>query len=471
MSTSDVPERFMNASALRRKRASVSLADAGFARAAHRGRRYLERFGERRAAGVLVSPLQGSPCMKRILILGAGTAGTAMANRLVRRLGADWTITLIDQDDVHVYQPGLLFLPFGMYRDDELLKPRTRTIDPRVELRLTGVERVEAAAKQVILTGGAALGYDALILATGSRIQPEAVPGLTEAGWRTSAHDFYSLEGARALRGALDSFRAGRLVLNVAEMPIKCPVAPLEFLFLADAYFTKRGCRDQIEIVYATPLEGAFTKPVASRVLGEMLERRGIEVIGDFVTSGVDGAARRLTSYDGRVVDYDLLVSIPPHRGAEVITRSGLGDGSGWIPTDRGTLEVLHHEGVYAIGDATDLPTSKAGAVAHFEADVLTENLLAHIEGRPATAQFDGHANCFIETGFTKAMLIDFNYATEPLPGKFPLPGLGPFSLLEETVVNHLGKLAFKWIYWNVLLAGQELPLDHRMLLAGKRAS
>lgn len=413
--------------------------------------------------------------MKRIAILGAGTAGTAMANRLVHRLPPDWTVTLLDQDDVHLYQPGLLFLPFGKYREDELVRPRTRTIDPRVDLRLTGIDRLDLKSsphqRRVRLNSGEEIAYDLLLLATGSQINPGMMQGLTEEGWRDTAHDFYTLEGARALRSALDRFTGGKLVLNVAEMPIKCPVAPLEFLFLADAYFTERGLRDKVEIVYATPLEGAFTKPVASRVLGDMLERRGIKVVGDFSVASVDGRKRKLVGYDGREVDYDLLVTIPPHTGADVIKRSGIGDGSGWIPTDRATLEVTGQDNAYALGDATDVPASKAGAVAHFQADVLTENLVARIEGRPAIERFDGHANCFIETGHGKAMLIDFNYTTEPLPGKFPLPALGPFSLLQESTVNHLGKLAFKWIYWNVLLAGKELPLDHRMLMAGKRAS
>ena len=338
-------------------------------------------------------------------------------------------------------------------------------------LRLTGIDRVAVDEKRVVLVGGETIAYDFLLLATGSRILPESTPGLTGEGWYRTAFDFYTLDGARALRGALDGFRGGRLVLNVAEMPIKCPVAPLEFLFLADAYFTRRGIRDKVELVYATPLEGAFTKPVASRLLGDILARRGIRVLGDFSASEVDGTGRRLTAYDGRTIDYDLLVSIPTHGGAEVIARSGLGDASGWIPTDRHTLAVPRAPGAFALGDATDLPSSKAGAVAHFQSEVVTENLLAAIDDRPLTGSFDGHANCFIETGFGKAMLIDFNYDTEPLPGKYPLPGLGPFSLLEETATNHWGKLAFKWIYWNVLLAGKELPLDHRMLMAGKRAA
>ncbi len=409
--------------------------------------------------------------MKRIVILGAGTAGTMMANRLARHLPDGWQVVLLDRDDAHIYQPGLLFLPFGAYREQELVRPRTQLVDRRVELRLAELERVEPERKRVVLRGGEAIAYDFLVLATGSHIRPEATPGLAGAGWRDSAHDFYPLEGARALRRKLDGFHAGRIVVNVAELPIKCPVAPLEFLFLADAYFTQRGDRDRVELVLATPNEGAFTKPVASKLLGGMFAQRRIDVVGDFAASEVDGARRRLKSYDGRELDYDLLVSIPSHGGAELIKRSGIGDANGWIPTDRETLAVRDVPGGFALGDATDLPSSKAGAVAHFQGDVLTPNLLAAIDERPLVAKFDGHANCFIETGYGKAMLIDFNYDTEPLPGKFPLPGVGPFTLLGESAINHWGKLAFKWLYWNVIVAGKELPLDAQMSLAGKRAA
>jgi sulfide:quinone oxidoreductase len=407
--------------------------------------------------------------MKRIVILGAGTGGTMMANRLVRLLSDDgWRVTVVDRDDVHVYQPGLLFLPFGGYRREELLKRRKGLLDPRIELRLAEIDRLAPDESTITLKGGEKLAYDVLIVATGSRILPEQTPGLTGAGWKDTAFDFYTLEGALALRDKLSSFEGGRLVVNVVEMPIKCPVAPLEFLFLAEAFFTERGMRDKVEIAYATPLEGAFTKPRAAAAFGDMLGKRGIQVLGDFATSEVDGEKRVLRSYDGRETGYDLLVSVPAHGGAEVITRSGIGDASGWLPTDKHTLQNPRFPNVFALGDATDLPSSKAGAVAHFQSEVLVENITRFIAQRPLLPGFDGHANCFIETGYGKAMLIDFNYETEPLPGRYPLPGVGPFTLLEESATNHWGKLAFKWVYWNVLLAGKELPLDHRMNLAGK---
>jgi sulfide:quinone oxidoreductase len=364
--------------------------------------------------------------MQRILILGAGTAGTMMANRLVKVLPASWRVTVLDRDDEHVYQPGLLFLPFGMYRDDELTRPRHRTVDPRVELRLAEIDRIDPAARTVSLLGGERIAYDWLIVATGSRILPESTPGLTGVGWRDTAFDFYTLDGARALREKLDRFTGGRLVVNVVEMPIKCPVAPLEFLFLAEAFFTERGMRDKVEIVYATPLEGAFTKPVASAHLGGMLARARHRVVGDFAIAEVDGAAASLKAYDGREEPYDLLVTIPIHGGAEVITDSKLGDGGGWMPTDKHTLAARGLDRVFAIGDATDLPSSKAGAVAHFQSDVPGRERAARVAARPLVPEFDGHANCFIETGHGKAMLIDFNYTTEPLPGRSRCPASGP---------------------------------------------
>ncbi len=408
--------------------------------------------------------------MKTVAILGAGTAGTMMANKLARGLGDGWRVVIADRDGDHVYQPGLLFVPFGGYRPDEIVRPRRDFLPSGVELLLGEVDRIDAAERRVHVRGFDPLDYDVLIIATGSRILPEATEGLTGPGWQRDAFDFYSLEGASALARRLERWEGGRLILDIVDMPIKCPVAPLEFAFLADAYFTERGMRDKVEMVYATPLDGAFTKPVASRVLGDMLGDRGIEVLPNFAAAKVDGARRILESYDGRETDYDLLVTIPLHGGADVVRRSELGDGDGWIPTDKHTLQSKAFPNIFAIGDATDLPASKAGAVAHFEADVLIENVVRYIDDLPLRPEFDGHANCFIETGHGKAMLIDFNYETEPLPGYFPLPGIGPFALLQESRINHWGKLGFRWAYWNLLLRGEELPIDHRMVLAGKRS-
>ena len=406
--------------------------------------------------------------MKHLRILGGGTAGTMMANKMRHLLDPGWEITVIDRDEVHIYQPGLLFLPFGMYHAHDLVRPRRRLIDPEVKLVVGEVDRVDPAAKVVAMEGGLRLPYDLLIIATGCRIRPEETEGMTGNGWYEDAFDFYTLEGSMALARRLESFDGGRLVIDTVDMPIKCPVAPLEFAFLADAWLTGRGIRDKTELVYATPLDGAFTKPKASAALGGMLEERGIQTVTSFNARSVDGERRVLTGWDGRELDYDLLVTIPLHGGAEAITRSELGDPLGFVPTHKHTLRSIHHPEIFVLGDATDLPTSKAGAVAHFQGDVLAPNIVRVLAGQEPLAEFDGHANCFIETGYGKAMLIDFNYETEPLPGRFPLPGVGPFSLLEESHVNHWGKLSFRWVYWNMLLAGKEVAFDHRMLMTGK---
>ncbi len=409
--------------------------------------------------------------MKHLVILGAGTGGTMMAHKLVRALDPSaWRVTLVDRDDRHLYQPGLLFLPFDSYEERDIVRRRSDLVPREARFVISEVDQVDPQARVVALTNGQRLPYDVLIVATGVRIAPEETPGMLGEGWHRDVYDFYSLEGARALRDRLAAWEGGRLVLNVVDMPIKCPVAPLEFVFLADDFLRKRGVRKKTEILYVTPLDGAFTKPRASAALGDLLQRKGIGIEAEFAAERVEPERKVLRAYDGREVDYDLLVTIPLHRGMAAIDRSGLGDAAGFVPTDKHTLQSKAFENIFVIGDATDLPVSKAGSVAHFQGDVLIQNVLRYIDGRELLADFDGHANCFIETGQGKAILIDFNYETEPLPGRFPLPVLGPFTLLGESHVNHWGKLGFRWMYWNLLLRGEELPIDHRMAMAGKRS-
>lgn len=414
--------------------------------------------------------------MIRFVILGAGTAGTTIANRLARRyrreLSAGRTlITVVDQDDVHLYQPGLLFLPFGIYSPDQVRKRRGEQLRPDVRYLQRPIDRVDATRDVVFLADGTPIPYDVLIVATGTRVLPEETEGMTGPGWMESVFDFYTLEGATALRDKLATWAGGRLVINVVDMPIKCPVAPLEFAFLADWFFSSRGMRDKVDITYVTPLDGAFTKPVCNRELAHLFEGKGIHLQPEFNTGQVDGATGRLIAYDDRVVPFDLLVTVPLHGGAEYVTRSpGLGDDLGFVLTDPHTLQAVVKPNVFALGDATNLPSSKAGSVAHFQAEVLEENIARFLEGRPLEPGFDGHSNCFIETGHHKALLIDFNYEVEPLPGTFPLPVVGPLRLLRESRLNHWGKLAFRWAYWNLLLPGRDIPLvTPKMSLRGKR--
>jgi sulfide:quinone oxidoreductase len=410
--------------------------------------------------------------MRRLVVLGAGTAGTMVSNKLRSRLPADeWSITVVDRDGEHVYQPGLLLMPFGVYRPDELVRPRRRYLPDGVDLVLGEIAQVDAEARTVALVGGGTLEYDYLIIATGTSPRPDQTPGMAEGIAAGNVHEFFTLPGATRLRQALEAFDSGRLVVHVTEMPIKCPVAPLEFTFLADAYFAERGRRDRVEITYVTPLEGAFTKPIASSHLGGMLDERKVHLEPDFVVDRIDPDARKLVSMDEREVDYDLLVTIPLNMGADFLARSGLGDDLNYVPVDKHTLLSKAHDSIFVLGDATDIPASKAGSVAHFEVELFVDNFLAHLDGKPMTRSFDGHANCFIESGHGKALLIDFNYDTEPLPGKYPLPVVGPFTLLAESRINHLGKLGFRWVYWNLLLRGRPVPVPALMSLAGKDAA
>ncbi len=409
--------------------------------------------------------------MKNLLILGAGTAGTMVANRLHRALNSDWRITIVDQHETHYYQPGFLFIPFGMYSKNDVVKPRRDFIPAGVELILSPVEVIEPEHNRVRLAkDGRLLNYDYLVIATGAQIRPDQTPGLEEHEWRRSIHDFYTLEGAVALAKTLRTWQGGRMVVNVVDNPIKCPVAPLEFLMLADWYFHEQGIRERVEIIYATPLPGAFTKPVAAKHLGDILEKKGIRVVTEFQIERVDPDARRIIAYDEQDIEYDLLVSVPLNMGDEAIARSGLGDELNFVPVDKHTFLSPKYDNIFALGDAAALPTSKAGSVAHFASEAFTDNFLRYIDGLELLPTFDGHANCFIESGFGKGLLIDFNYEVEPLPGRYPLPGVGPFSLLQESEMNHWGKMMFRWMYWNLLLKGQELPLPVRMTMAGKWA-
>ncbi|WP_183100882.1 type III sulfide quinone reductase, selenoprotein subtype [Nocardioides pelophilus] len=407
--------------------------------------------------------------MRRLVVLGAGTAGTMIVNKLRRKLPADeWEITVVDRDDVHPYQPGFLFMPFGTYDDSQLSRPRRDFVPDGVEFVIAEVDRVDAEARTVLLEDGRTLDYDYLVIASGTSPRPDQTPGMLDAEWRRSIFDFYTRDGAQALAEALKEFDHGRLVVHITEMPIKCPVAPLEFTFLAEAWLREHHLRDRVELVYVTPLPGAFTKPVASDRLGAMLEDRKVVVESDFLVEHIDNERKCLVSYDEREVPFDLLVTVPLNMGADFVARSGLGDELNYVPVDKRTLLSTQSDRIFAVGDANDIPASKAGSVAHFAVEVFVDNFLRHIDGQAMVRSFDGHANCFVESGDKKALLIDFNYDTEPLTGTYPLPYVGPLGLLKETRANHLGKLAFRWIYWNVLLPGRPIPLPNHMSMVGK---
>ena len=407
--------------------------------------------------------------MKNLLILGAGTGGTMMANHLRSKLSKkEWNITIVDQFKTHYYQPGFLFLPFDTYTEDQVKKVGEKFIPKGVNYIQKKIEKISADENKVELEDET-LNYDILIIATGSKIAPEETEGLIGPLWKKDIFDFYTFEGSLALRNKLREWEGGKLVVHITEMPIKCPVAPLEFAFLADSYFREKGMRDKVEITYVTPLTGAFTKPTCSTALSYLLEEKGIHMEADFSIMEVDNEKKAMIDYEDREIPFDLLVTVPTNMGDEVIEKSGLGDDLNFVPTDHNTLQSLAHENVFVIGDATNVPASKAGSVAHFQAETLTDNILLYIDGYQLKKEFDGHANCFIETGNKKALLIDFNYKTEPVHGNFPFAKIGPLKLLKESIFNHWGKLAFRWIYWNMLLKGIAIPFVSRnMSFKGK---
>ena len=406
-----------------------------------------------------------------VLVLGDGTGGLVVANllaRQVRRLGPPMRIRLIGNAPMHTYQPGLLFMPFRKPGYQTLADIQRRTADfvgPGVDYVCQRITAIDTGARTVT-TEQDSFRYDWLVLALGCRTVLEAIDGLPER-WGTRAHGFYTPDSALRLAQALEAFDGGDFVVDIAEMPIKCPVAPLEFAFLADEYLTRRGVRSRTQLTLVTPLSGAFTKPICNEMLSDMLISKGVKVVSNAPLATVSDA--EISCPDGNTVPFDLLVTIPPHEGSELIDDANLGDGLGFGLTDKQTLKSRKAERVFLLGDNTNVPTSKAGSVAHFQAEVVVHNLLREVAGKEAQPLADGHANCFIETGFGKAILIDFNYDIQPVPGTFPLPLIGPMSLLKETRINHLGKLAFKPIYWNLLLPGRHIPLvGSRMSTSGK---
>ncbi len=406
----------------------------------------------------------------KILILGAGTAGTIMANRLAKQRRRDWDIQIIDEQATHYYQPGFLFLPFGRITESAITRQRAGFISKKVAYTQKPIDKIVADQNKVLLTDGSELPYDVLIVATGAQIAPEETPGLLGDLWHKQIFDFYTFEGAKALRDYLKDWQGGRLVVHITEMPIKCPVAPLEFSFLADDFFKQKKLRDKVDITFVTPLTGAFTKPVASAKLGHLLEERNITVVPEFSVEHIDNAQKKLVSYDGQEVPFDLLVTVPTNKGSAAVQRSGLGDELNFIPTDHHTLQSKAYQNIFVVGDATNVPASKAGSTAHFETEILAENIARFVDGQELKPAFDGHANCFVESGNGKALLIDFGYEVEPVEGTFPFAGIGPLQLLKESRLNHLGKKLFRLIYWYILLPARPLPfITAKLQLSGKK--
>jgi len=405
--------------------------------------------------------------MRKILILGSGAGGTMVANMLRRQLDeTEWEITIIDRDEKHHYQSGYLFIPFGVYSKADVLKPKKEFIPRGIEFIVDEVVTIEKDQRYVTTKLGK-YDYDWLVIATGCRIAPEEIDGMMD-GWNKDIFDFYTLEGAMNLFKKLKYFSSGKVVLNIAEIPYKCPIAPLEFVFMADWFFTANGVRDKVDIEFVTPLDNVFTKPVAAGILSQFAGKKNIKVTPHFDLAQVNNNEKSIESHKGDKVNYDLLVSIPPNMGDQALIDSGVSDPVGYVPTDNYSLKAENADRIFVIGDTTNVPTSKAGSVAHYMSFTVVENLLREIDDQEVLSSFDGHATCFLASGFEKAILLDFNYKVEPLPGKFPFPGFGPFSLLQETLSNHWGKMMFQWVYWNLLMKGLDLPLEPQMNIAGK---
>jgi sulfide:quinone oxidoreductase len=372
-----------------------------------------------------------------VVVLGGGVGGTLAANLLSKELKKDAHITVVDPTGMHVYQPGFLYLALGQARGQWLARDERTLLRRDVELAVEAAQKVDLSAGAVALEHGSSLPFDYLVVATGSRLVRDSVPGLMEG-----SYDFYSMEGALRLREALRAFRGGRIKVGVAGIPYKCPPAPVEFVFMVDQYLRRRGIRQRSEITLLSPLNRAFTIESASKVVQPIMERRGIQLETFFNVEAVDPEARTVTSLEGDKADYDLLVLVPPHRGQRVVEASGLGDAGGWIPTDRMTLQANDQDNVFAIGDATNLPISKSGSTAHFEAPVVASRIASLVHGTAPRANYGGRVMCFLETGDGKATALRFDYEHPPTP---PQPNR----------MWHSAKWLFNRMYWVTVPQGR----------------
>jgi sulfide:quinone oxidoreductase len=384
--------------------------------------------------------------MQRILILGGGVGGTLTANLLVKKLRSridrgEVELTVVDQTGNHVYQPGFMYIAMGGERAKNLVRPERSLLDRRVQLVVGEIASVDPNARTVTLTDGLELLYDQLVLATGSRIVPEAIDHFAE-----EAHHFYTAEAAAKLRSALDAFTGGRIVIGIAGMPYKCPPAPLEVAFLVEAELRERGLRQRSELHFCSPIGRAFTIESVSEMATPILEEKGIELHTFFNVEQIDPERKVVLSLEGEELPYDLLILVPPHKGQQFLMDSGLAPApGGWLPTDRNTLQVGDHADIHALGDATDLPLSKAGSTAHFEAPVVAERIAAAVEGREPAGKhvdYEGKVMCFFEIGDGKGTLLQFDYAHPPKPPK-------------PNRIWHLGKIVFNKTYWHTVPKGR----------------
>ncbi len=372
-----------------------------------------------------------------VLVIGGGVGGTIVANLVAKEVGDSARITLVDTTGVHIYQPGFLYVAVGHEKPAALKRPEADLLRSNVKLIIDRVTLIDPAIGKVVLGSGGTLRYDELLIATGSRTVMEEVAG------GAGAHDFYTMDGATRLSKALKEFEGGTIVIGVAGIPYKCPPAPVEFVFLLDDYLRSRGIREKCEIKLLSPLNRAFTIEATSKLVQPILAERGIELTGFFNVESVDPINKTVTSLEGDTVSYDLLVLVPPHRGQKVIEDSHLGDERGWLPVDKNTLKLNGHEHIWVVGDATNIPISKSGSVAHYEASVAADAIIAEVKGEaPSTHVYDGKVMCFLETGKGEATTIRFDYDHPPVS---PTPARR----------WHWAKTLFNKAYWHTVPQGR----------------
>ncbi len=375
--------------------------------------------------------------MKRIVVLGGGIGGTTVANRIQRLLAREIEqgqvqLEVVDRDGIHAYQPGYLMVVFDKMRAEETRQDEARLLHRSIRLVKAEVEKIDPAGKKLRLKGGQEVPYDLLVISTGSVLHPELSPGFAEG-----SHSFYDLDNALRLRDALRQFSGGKIVVTVAGMPYKCPVAPLEVTFMLDDYLRARGLREKSEIHYTYPIPRVFGIETVAPVMQRLMTERGIQTHTPFNVQKIDAAAKKLQGVEGDTLDYDLLVGIPPHRGADLLGASGLGDKGNWVPTDKFTLKAEGQSGIYVLGDATNIAISKAGSTADYEAETVAQAIAAEVRGVPPSARYEGRVYCWIMTGLAQATYIKFDYLHPPHP---PAPSFA----------HYWNKMVYNRVYWDM---------------------
>jgi sulfide:quinone oxidoreductase len=361
-----------------------------------------------------------------LLILGAGACGSIVANKVTRELRREiaedkYSVTILDKNEMGLNPAGFTFIPFHLLAPEDIQRPAKKIISPRANAFFGDdgeVIRVDLENRKVSVKSGKEYSYDYLVIATGARLAPEEVPGLAE-----DYNTFYTLDGSIGLRDTLDTFDSGRIVVATPEMPIACPGAPSKFTVLLDDYLrhVRTGdIREKVDLTFLWPINNIGPPVYNERVISGFAER-GIDRRYNFKTESVDPEAKTITSADGEKVEYDLLISIPPHRGAKAMLDSGISDEKGWLPTNKYTLQYYKspsesYDEVYAIGDGGPITMNKMGINAHFQALKTGQNLINDYHGNGVKSIYKGEQGCpIVESSYTpatdgKAYMVTWTY-------------------------------------------------------------